>query len=453
MGWVPIKNTQDDLELSLISNVSHSESDQIHDHASLSSSFEYQTDQTQTIVRPYIKLKQIMVCTKDLNLAQIATFVLLHGILILYSLSISAHSKYSVFYSKSLRSLRQAEVDSLTSSLAYINTQISNNNTMWKSQESLQNKIISTIVLSKSRPNQVDYISRTTSYYISRNSHTTSSFTIFNTERPPENHNNAQLLAKVVHSIDVVDISNYSSSTSWYRNEITDYAAALFYAHQNMKSDYIVILQDDAIVRKEFTSHIIDAVKTLDNSVGDNPPWYALKLFYSDRFHGWAQETLLLYIITSSIYGILFNSLYTLLSPLPPSWPTRLYVTTMAFLWVLSIGHQTLYPAWPVDGLYPLTNNQAVLVGQVYPRRVLYPLAEAMIEFVDSFKESDTFAFSMKPVDLLIDSIAEAKEWKSFLMIPNAVQHIGTRSSNTGKYNDVISVSTSPTFPTEDEIF
>ncbi|RKP17691.1 hypothetical protein ROZALSC1DRAFT_30541, partial [Rozella allomycis CSF55] len=238
----------------------------------------------------------------------------------------------------------------------------------------------------------------------------------------------------------------------WYRHEIFDYASVARYAYEKLSSEYLLVLQDDAIVSKDFYETIIESVKELND--GDSN-WYALKLFYPDIFDGWSLDDLVIMLLISTCLSAAITlgirKVYG-----RKQWHNYLgillYFILVIYSLIYLISKQALIPQRTTPGLLKIPNSLSVLVGQVYPKRHLKAISENLFYYSNQLDTNRMI--KLKAVDMLLDDIANFNKWTQYLIVPNIVQHIGRYSSNYDRnQGDIREFPTSNSFPKGDEEF
>ena len=279
------------------------------------------------------------------------------------------------------------------------------------------------VVLSVSRPANVHYLTQVVAALLPQISSLNSVFTVLNGEGPT--HTEARNLSTIVPVVTAIDKSRL---TNKFAKEKEDYVHALEWC-QKKRSKFSVILQDDALPPEDFMDRLNFVLRF---RMTDGKKWAFLKLYYPEKWEGWANENRILFeLITAMISGgiilsaviCVFQMIIMRALPKKIDLVTLFTLSSVFTLYILlTLGRQhwlSLRKFNPqLSSVVPAPG--CCIPGMVYPQTHLPDL----IDYLRKAKCSSSF-----PVDLALDKFAKNKNLDGLLVVPNMVKHIGFLSS------------------------
>lgn len=281
------------------------------------------------------------------------------------------------------------------------------------------------VIISVSRPAETKFLTQVVAALLPQLPHSGSVFTVYNAEGPT--HKEAMKLSAIVP----VDSYMGNVSPSKYSKEKSDYVHALEWCH-NKSARFSVILEDDALPQQDFIPRLrlILDYRMSKNSI----KWMFLKLYYPEKWQGWAKERTAELILCSIAGGFILTLLVHGLQFLIHKTLAVDYGILVQFLFssilitymLVGLGR----PHWiALRGVSPYLSSVVYAPGCCTPA-VLYPHTHLtdLIRYLKMVNCSNSF-----PVDLAMDEYADKRGLHRLLAVPNLVKHIGFVSSLPGK--------------------
>ncbi len=280
------------------------------------------------------------------------------------------------------------------------------------------------VIISVSRPANTQYLTQVVASLVPQIVDTNYVFTVYNAEGPT--HLEAVNLSRIVP---VETHTTHSATKSKFVKEKEDYTSVLEWC-LGKGAKFAVILQDDALPPRYF----IDRMKfILQHRVSaDTRKWAFLKLYYPEKWEGWAKEwRIILELILSSI---LVGAILTAVTFIIQFMIVKISLTALdscvrllfSFLLVLYVLLALGRPHWlALRNVSPHFSSVVPSPGCCIPA-VIYPQAHlsSLVSYLKDTKASRAF-----PLDLALDKFAEEKSLDGLLVVPNLVKHIGFVSS------------------------
>ena len=283
------------------------------------------------------------------------------------------------------------------------------------------------VIITVSRPQSVNYLTQVVAALLPQLSTTDSVFTVYNAEGP--SHVEAMNLSAV---IPVYSRITGTMSRNTYDKEKEDYVCALDWC-QRKKPRFTVILEDDALPPHDFLQRL---KFILDHRMSRKKKWLFLKLFYPEKWQGWAKEWNIVteLIVSSSLIGLMLTlATYFLQIMILRANISRLSImfrfvfSCLLILYILvSLGR----PHWIALRKIDIHLSSVVEAPGCCTPGVLYSqlYLSNLIKYLNDTKCSQSF-----PVDLALEQFAERNYLDRLLVIPNLVKHIGFVSTLPGK--------------------
>ncbi len=262
---------------------------------------------------------------------------------------------------------------------------------------------------------------------------------ICNTFAGPGEHEEAKTLSKFFPvQMKYPQNDAAASIMDKFEKEKADYAYCLYQALE-YNPKYVLIVEDDAIPKDymlEVLSYLLSDVVEYKYEAGDHvrnvQQWAYLKLFYPERWQGYANEgrRLLELLAVASLGGSVFLFIYLKTRQRVSSRTEQALVFTVGAIYftvsAVLVGRQYLVE-WRRVSRYTYTVIPAP--GCCSPA-ILYTsdMAKQMAHYFDTIKCNAKF-----PIDFAMDTFALERKYKRYLVEPNLMNHIGMFSSMKSK--------------------
>ena len=288
------------------------------------------------------------------------------------------------------------------------------------------------VITSVSRPASVKYLTQVVASLLSQISDTNSVFMVYNAEG--RSHEEATNLSAIIP----VESYTGESAIGSYAKEKADYVHALEWCEKK-RARISVILEDDALPPKDFIERLKFILEYRMSR--NNKKWAFLKLYYPEKWQGWAnEEKIILELLLSSILGgfiltlVTFCLQFIILRTLPsiqclidPGTIIRFVFSSILVVYMLmTLGR----PHWLALRSINIHLSSVVPAPGCCTPAVVFPRAH-ITDLVEHLKKAKcSVAF---PLDLAMDEFANNNGLDRLLAVPNLVKHIGFVSSLPGK--------------------
>ncbi|ESO94281.1 hypothetical protein LOTGIDRAFT_232519 [Lottia gigantea] len=221
---------------------------------------------------------------------------------------------------------------------------------------------------------------------------------------------------------------NYVSKDKGYIKETIDYSFCLKVA-KTRKSKYVLVLEDDAVARDDFLL-ILDHIFKYRFQHNINMPWAALKLYYPEKWTGYAYELDRLIELCST--GIVGSTIFTFLCYLIlglfktfKKFNTYLFFTIGFIFTVCSccaIGRQNIleFRRFLPFTYQVLPSPNCCTVAMLYHSSILDELSDSMYH--------NAFGQKMK-ADFALANFIQNSKLPAYMIFPSLFRHIGRISS------------------------
>ena len=286
------------------------------------------------------------------------------------------------------------------------------------------------LIPSVSRPSNVRYLTQVVAALLPQIATTGSVFMVLNAEGPE--HLEAMKLLPVVH---VQTASNVENGGNVLMKEKEDYIQSFEWCLKK-GAKFCVIIEDDVLPPNDFVQRLEFVLRYRMPS--DGRRWAFLKLYYPEKWQGWATEwRLILELLMTALFGgmVVTSLIYSLQFVLVRALPHKLEGFIVLFFSSIFVAYM----------LFTLGRQHWLSLRSVSPhfssvvpspgcctQAVVYPKAHLadLIHYLRDSQSSRT-----KPIDLALDQFADEKGLDHLLVVPNMVKHIGFVSS-LGKHGN-----------------
>ncbi|ESO03283.1 hypothetical protein HELRODRAFT_80555 [Helobdella robusta] len=260
---------------------------------------------------------------------------------------------------------------------------------------------------------------------------------ICNADRPPTKHKTAAELSSFVRVFDLWDTpsaeENFDPTTDSYAKETDDYILCLETVRKTFKSNYVLIVEDDVVMKLGSLKTLKYFISNLETRHADD--WIFLKLYYPKKWLGYSRELrTILELISSSI---LISSIITIVISLIKKIRSRSIIILQIFFSLiilptfLILGRQTSVRWREISSSF----HTLYLTPGCCTQAMLYN-SKHISQLIEFLKKSRTN--SKNPIDLLIDDYVKSADLRGYLVEPSLFDHIGFWSSFSNNKKDAI---------------
>ncbi len=228
--------------------------------------------------------------------------------------------------------------------------------------------------------------------------------------------------------------SSVPEKTSRFEKEKEDYIFCLE-AALDFKPKYVLMVQDDALARNNFFEilHFV-LMNTVEKRITsgerrhNEDEWAYLKLYYPDRWKGYAFEIVpvLEMLAIASIGGSAFALVASACRRRAVGAISRWTHFLVGFVYFACLAHMIGRP-YVLEWRRLSTHTYAVVPApDCCSPAILYPARKAQQL---SWYLKNVTCHPKHPVDLAMDEFAKVHQYKRYLVEPNLMQHIGMFSS------------------------
>lgn len=239
------------------------------------------------------------------------------------------------------------------------------------------------------------------------------------------------------------------------------------------KAPYVMILEDDILAQEGWYTRAIESLKKLEIAEPEDSRgeagWLYLRLFYTEKFHGWHGEHWHIYLLWSCVtvtlvaIGLLFLRRRLYSSSAPPSlpYPSSLsqnsgsnnhHILSSPFIFVFTFvctpaliglyfvaGPQTVQPLSP--GIHVMNDygccSQAFAFRQQMSLKLLDWFDERIAADIKATDPNHDHGWIhlRGPVDSAMEIFANERNLQRYALVPSAFQHIGAQTYKEGTTN------------------
>lgn len=290
------------------------------------------------------------------------------------------------------------------------------------------------VIVSIKRPKPTRYLTQVVARLVPQISNDqTVTFTVFNADGA--NHSEAVNLARtipVVSNPDTTKDKDYDKQRRDfnYDKQRRDFIFCFKWCLQR-KAAFTVVLEDDALPPQDFMKRlrfVLDYRMPKRSKV-----WAFLKLFYPEKFQGWAQDSnIVAELVGCSLFGgILLTALSACVfsTSYAPRLSRHLSITfrlamsiTFVVYMLVSFGR----PHWIELRKVDMHLSSVVQAPGCCTPAVLYASTHLreLVDYLSSIQCSPA-----NPVDIAVDTFVAERGLQEWLVVPNMVTHIGLVSS------------------------
>ena len=196
---------------------------------------------------------------------------------------------------------------------------------------------------------------------------------------------------------------------------------------------YVAIIEDDTIAREGWFKYGMAAVLEAANRAAA-ARWLYLRMFYTESLFGWNSEYWPTYMIVSILVcaaayalintvGTRVNVLRTRMARTDPMIFSLICVPAFIALYFMA-GRVTVRP-WKA-GVNPMPRFGCCSQGFIFPQAIV----PEIIERTDQAMDEDLY------IDMLLERHAEKAGLLRFAQVPSLLQHVGSKSSKGGGYDE-----------------